>query len=152
MRMAPSAGGLQPVNVYVVANHVSELPSGVYYFHAEAAELRAVRSGDFRDRLVDVCMGQTMVRSAQAVAILTCSLDRVMWRYGLRHYRTVHVDAGAVMQNIYLVGCGLGLSICAVGGFFDAAANDLVGVDGRAEFVVLLVAAGAAGDHTATGG
>ncbi len=148
MRMAPSAGGLQPVNLYVVANLVGELPAGVYYFHAEAAELREVKSGDYRDQLVDVCMGQTMVRSAQAVAVLTCSLDRVMWRYGLRHYRTVHVDAGAVMQNLYLVGCARGLSICAVGGFFDAAANELVGVDGRAEFVVLFVAIGSAGDTT----
>ncbi len=141
LRMAPSAGSLQPVNVYVAAAEVDDLNQGLHYYDPVRHALDLVSVDDPRPALEQGCM-QPFVAASPAVLILTCSLDRVRWHYGSRAYRSVHLDAGVQAHNLMLVASGLGLGCCAVFGFFDEHLDRFVGIDGRDEFTTLLIPVG----------
>ena len=141
-RFAPSAGGLQPVDLYVVANEVEDLGRGLYYYDPVEASLKVLDEGNMRRRLTRCSIAQDWLAYAHAVFVMVCNMDRVLWKYGRRGYRFAHVDAGVLAQNLYLVGTGLGLTTCAVAAFFDDAVHDLVGIDGHREFAVLMFAVG----------
>ncbi len=141
-RHSPSAGGLHSVDVYVVANLVDGIPKGLYHYEAGGEQLELLEPGYLRHRVARACPAQEFLEHAGAVVALTGALSKVEWKYGIRSYRYVHLDAGIVCQQLYLVGTALGLSVCAVAGFADDAADELLHLDGRDEFTVLLVAIG----------
>lgn len=141
-RYAPSAGGLQPIDLYVVANDVESLAPGLYYHDAVAGVLTLLDEGNLRRRMSRCTLGPPWVAHAHAVLVLVCNLARVCWKYGDRGYRLAHVDAGVLAQNLYLVGTALDLNTCAVAGFHDDAVHELLDVDGGDEFVALLFAVG----------
>ena len=63
-------------------------------------------------------------------------------QYGDRGYRYVHFEAGHVAQNASLVATALGLGSCAVGAFHDEDFNRMLGLDGKNETALYLVAIG----------
>lgn len=142
VRYAPSAGGLQPIDLYLVANDVEGLAQGLYCHDAVAGALTLIDEGNLRRRMSRCTLGPPWVAYAHAVLVLVCNLARVSWKYGDRGYRFAHVDAGVLAQNLYLVGTALGLSTCAVAGFHDDAVHELLDIDGRDECAVLLFAVG----------
>ena len=142
-RYAPSAGGLQPIDLYVVANQVNGLAQGLYYYDPIAAALTVLDEGNLRWRMGRCNLGGPWLAHAHAVLVLVCNLARVYWKYGDRGYRFAHVDAGVLAQNLYLVGTALGLNTCAVAGYYDDLVHELLNVDGQDECAVLLFAVGA---------
>jgi SagB-type dehydrogenase family enzyme len=73
---------------------------------------------------------------------LTAVFERTMSRYGPRGYRYVLLEAGHVAQNLCLVATELELGTLCLGGFRDAAINELLGLDPRGEGAVYAVAIG----------
>jgi len=118
-RSAPSAGGLYPVEIYVATQRVEGLADGVHHYDARAHALEQVREGLFHEALVDLTMGQDMVRAANLVFILTGLVTRTTFKYGQRGYRYVLLDAGHVGENLYLTATALGLGPAGIGGFLD---------------------------------
>lgn len=145
VRRAPSAGGLAPIDLYVVANAVEGLPQGLYCHRPSTRRLVAVDTGNMRGKVAETGIAADWLFHAPAVLFLAVNMPRVDWKYGVRSYRFVHVDLGVLTQNLYLVATGLGLSTCAVAAFDDDAANDLLRLDGRDEFVSLMFACGLPG-------
>jgi SagB-type dehydrogenase family enzyme len=141
LRFAPSAGSLQPVNLYVIANLVEGFDPGVYYYHPANHALVPITCDDVQYDLRRCCM-QEFVSAAPVVCALTCSLDRVQWRYGARAYRSAHLDAGVMCQNLYLVGTALDLCVCAVFGFFEDRLQQLLHLDDDREYPTLLFTIG----------
>ena len=137
MRMAPSAGSLQPVNVYIIVNNVIDLSPGVYYYAPLGHELQIVLPGNVSTGLRR-CSIQEFVADVPAIVVLTCSVDRVQWCYGDRAYRSVHLDAGVMCQNLYLVATALELAGCAIFGFFEDRLQQLLQIDNDCEIPTLL--------------
>jgi SagB-type dehydrogenase family enzyme len=50
----------------------------------------------------------------------------------------MHLDAGHVIQNLYLCAEAIDSGVCAIAAFEDDAINDLLGVDGVEQFTVYL--------------
>jgi SagB-type dehydrogenase family enzyme len=142
LRFAPSAGGLQPVNVYVAASALTGTEPGLYYYHPLSHDLREIQGGDPRPWLTTCCMQREFADRPGVLLILTCSMDRVRWKYSERHVRTVHIDVGIMAQNLYLAGTALGLSTCAISGFHEAPLHEGLAIDGDNEFAALLFAIG----------
>jgi SagB-type dehydrogenase family enzyme len=141
-RRSPSAGGLAPVDIYLVSNSVAGLPQGLYYYRPLESQLATVDTGVMRAKLAESGIAADWLFYAPVVLMLAISMPRVEWKYGVRSYRYVHVDLGVLTQNLYLIGTALGLSTCAVAAFDDDAANDLARLDGRDEFISLMFACG----------
>ncbi|HSV30621.1 MAG TPA: SagB/ThcOx family dehydrogenase [Atribacteraceae bacterium] len=141
-RTVPSAGALYPLETYLVANRVADLPSGVYHYSVREHRLSEIRRGDFRQALSNAGLGQEMLRQAGAVFIWTAVFGRSRWKYGERAYRYVYLDAGHSAQNLALAACALDLGTCQIGALFDSEVNDLVGVDGHEESVLYMSTVG----------
>jgi SagB-type dehydrogenase family enzyme len=141
-RLAPSGGGLQPVDLYLVANDITDLDQGLYYFDGLQHALIQIDKGTVRRRFTQCCIMQDWISDARLVVILAINMDRVFWKYGNRGYRVTHMDAGVLTQNLYLVTTALGLSGCAVAGYYDARVNELLEIDGENEFATLIYTIG----------
>jgi len=125
-RASPSAGGLYPLELYVVCQAVERIAAGIYHYDARSHELEQRRSGEFHAALADLTIGQDMIRDANLVIVITALFFRTMWKYGQRGYRYVWLDAGHLAQNLYLVADALGLGPVAIGAFFDEELNELL--------------------------
>lgn len=141
-RACPSAGALYPIETYVVANHVDELPPGLYHYYVPSHSLEVLLEGSFGNDLAQAALGQGMVRTASAVFVWTAVVRRSKWKYGERGYRYIYLDAGHIGQNLYLAATALGLGCCTIGALFDEEVNRLIGVDGTEETVVYMGAVG----------
>lgn len=142
LRAAPSAGALYPVELYAVVNRVEGLPKGIYHYSPRDHSLELVKEGDFGLEMMRHAVGQEMVWHAAAVLVLTAIFQRTRVKYGERAYRYVLLDAGHVGENIYLAATSLGLGPCGIGAFFDDDLSNLLGIDGKEEAPLYLVAVG----------
>ncbi len=118
-RAAPSAGALYPIEMYVVAGDVDGLSPGVWHYLPEKHELIFVAEGDRRRRLASACWFQNWIRRAPAALVITGVYARTAKKYGDRSERYVHIEAGAVAENIYLQATSRGLGTVIVGAFRD---------------------------------
>jgi|GEM_PF-1093016 len=143
MRAAPNAGGLQSVEVYVVAFDIEGLEPGVYYYDAGRRGLVQIDRGLMRRRVHQICLFlQEWISQAGAMLFLTCNVEKLFWKYGKKAYRMTHMDAGVVADQFHLVATAAGLGSCLLSGMFDQEAARLLGVDGRSEFPTLAVCLG----------
>lgn len=142
-RAIPSSGALYPIEVYVVVNAVDGLDRGLYHYGPHEHALHVIDQQDLRDRVVQQGLGQSFLGEAGVVLCLTLIPDRMRFRYRHRSYRYGLLEAGHFGQNTYLTATAMGLGACAVGAFFDDDLNDMLGVDGRREAGVYLLAVGA---------
>lgn len=113
-RTAPSAGGLYPLEVYVV------LPQGVYHYRPQEHVLLRWQAGDLRPALHAVALRQDAVLQAAAVFVLTAVYERTEAKYGKqRSPRYVHMEVGHAAQNLLLQAVALGLGSVPIGAFYD---------------------------------
>jgi len=141
-RAAPSAGGLYPVETYIMANNVEDMEPGIYHFRPHRFDLELLRPGDWGGVLASAALGQRIVSDAQVCFVWTAVVERSMWKYRQRAYRYVYLDAGHIAQNLYLAGTAAGMGVCGIGAFFDDRVNDLIGVDGSGETALYMASVG----------
>ena len=141
-RTAPSAGGLYPIEHYVVAGDVTGLEAGLYHYDVLGRVLERLVAGDLRPTLARAALGQRLIAQAPATFVWTAVLERSSWKYGPRFARYVLLDAGHIAANVALAAVALGLGTCQVAAFFDEEAAALLGVDPDDEPVVYMTTAG----------
>jgi SagB-type dehydrogenase family enzyme len=141
-RSAPSAGGLFPIETYLMVRKVEGLEQGMYHFRPYAFDLEIIKLGDFSRSLAQAALGQSMVANAQVTFMWTAIIERSKWKYRQRAYRYIYLDAGHIAQNLYLAGTAEGLGICGIGALFDDTVNALIGVDGVEETVLYMASVG----------
>jgi SagB-type dehydrogenase family enzyme len=141
-RTAPSAGGLFPIETYVVAHAVDGLDPGVYHYAVLDRILELLRGGDFRRPVALAALDQPIAASADAVFVWTAVLERSSWKYGERFLRYVLLDAGHIAENVALAAVALGLGSCQIAAFYDDEAAALLGVDAEREPVVYMTTLG----------
>ncbi|EIE97954.1 SagB family peptide dehydrogenase [Saccharomonospora glauca] len=128
LSMAPSAGGLDILRAYAVVRRVEGLDHGVYRYEPTSHALVQLTDTDPGPGLERAYLQEEFVWQPAASVAITARLDVAFDKYPLRHYRTLHVDSGVAVQNLYLVATALGLAGCAVAGFDDAAVGTLLGL------------------------
>ena len=142
LRAAPSAGATYPIEVYPAVNNVEGLARGIYRYLVSSHELELVREYDFSHEMSRAALGEQMIIRANVVLVLSAVFERTQRRYGDRAQRYIFFEAGHIAQNICLLAASMGLGSCAVGAFYDEALNRVVGVDGKVESVIYLLAIG----------
>lgn len=155
MRAAyPSAGGLYPIETYVVissARHDKDIESagsaktGIYHFDnlnntfSKLAELP-----DDRSLGKALNFGRNTPPKYVAAIVLTSVFPRTTEKYGGRGYRFALLEAGHMAQNILLACAPVGINACCWGGYTDDKLEEMLGVDGIQESVVHCVLLGKA--------
>ncbi|MEI8105644.1 MAG: SagB family peptide dehydrogenase [Actinomycetes bacterium] len=134
-RPVPSGGALYPVELYPIPLAVEGVDSAVYHYHPYRhclERLADVTPAAVRASLVD----QNVADRAAALVVVTGMFWRSRFKYGLRGYRFVLLEAGHVVQNALLVAAALGVTALPLGGFYDNRLDALVGADGIDEATV----------------
>ncbi len=143
LRTVPSAGARHAFETILFVRNVEGLDKGLYrYLPFEHALAPMDTPDDIEDLLVEASLGQKMPARAAVTFIWVADVYRMYWRYGERGYRYLHLDAGHVCQNLYLVAEQLGSGTVAMAAFDDKKMNDLFGLDGENHFVIYLAPLG----------
>jgi SagB-type dehydrogenase family enzyme len=142
MRTTPSAGGLFPLEFYLVTQGVEGLADGLHHYDLRAHALETLRSDVSISALKPFLLVYPFVERANVIIFLAAVFHRTLKKYGPRGYRYVLLEAGHVAQNICLSATQQGLGSLCVGGYEDAALNHWLGLDGRCDAVVYSVAVG----------
>lgn len=130
-RTAPSAGGLHPLEVYLVAGAVAGLPPGMYRYRPGAGDLQLLGRGDLRADLAEAALGQAAITAAPASLVLAARPERTAAKYGDRADRFVALEAGHAAQNVYLQAAARGLGTVSIGSFGDDAVRSVLGLPDR---------------------
>jgi SagB-type dehydrogenase family enzyme len=141
-RTVPSGGALYPLEVYVAAERVDGLTTGVFHLDPFRHALELQREGAIAEALAAASPLPGLLSDAAAVVFLTAIFWRTRFKYGLRGYRFALLEAGHAMQNVLLAATALGVPALPLGGFYDARVEELLGVDGVDESVVYGAALG----------
>ena len=148
-RAAASAGGLYPVETYVVCRDIDGLEAGVYHFGPDTFHLTRLRQGDYRAHLASAAGGDPRIATSPLSVIFTMVFWRSSWKYRSRGYRYCFWDNGTVASNL-LSGAGAsGLPARVVNSFVDQQVDHLLGIDGVGEASTCIVSLGApTGDNS----
>ncbi|MCK4359094.1 MAG: SagB/ThcOx family dehydrogenase [Candidatus Cloacimonetes bacterium] len=120
LKTAPSAGALYPLEIYVVAGNVTDLPAGVYKYKPEGHKLIKIADGDKRTELYKASLNQDWVKEAPASIIYSAVFSRTTDIYGKRgQERYVCMDLGHSAENVYLQAVSLNIGTVAIGAFYD---------------------------------
>lgn len=125
-RTAPSAGALYPLEVYLVAGDVEGLDPGVYHYIPQEHALVRILVGDKRRALRQAALDQEALHDVPAVIALAAIYERTTVKYGQRGLQYVHMEVGAVAQNVYLQAEVLDLGTVMMGAFHDDPVRDVL--------------------------
>ncbi len=156
-RAAACTGALYEIELYVVCadlpgravpgvKNPPGLAAGVYHFGAAEFGLRQLRSGDFRQALVDATADDAVVAHAPVTIICTGTYWRNAWKYRSRTYRHFGWDNGTILANLLAMSAASNLPASVIAGFVDSPVNALLDLDPRREVAFSLVPIG----HTAS--
>ena len=125
-RTAPSAGARYPLEVYLLAGNVTDLPKGAYKYRPHTHTLVNIAEGDLRSELAVAAIGQNSVKAGSIVLIFTAVYERTAAKYGRRGLQYVHMEVGHAAQNVYLQAVSLGLGTVFIGAFSDDRVKDVL--------------------------
>jgi SagB-type dehydrogenase family enzyme len=120
-RAVPSARAVYPLQVWLLAGDVTGLPAGLYRYQPKEHALALVRDGDPRPALIAATPGQASLQHAAAVIAVVGDSLLAAGKFGAHATRWLGMEAGFVVQDVYLEATALGLGTVMVGGWQDAA-------------------------------
>jgi len=129
-RAFPSAGGLYPFEIYLVAGNVTGLADGIYRFGWRDHSLSLIKEGDFREELMVASLRQRFVHQAPVSIVWVgdfAAIERAYRARGVERY--ISMDVGGAGQNVHLQAEALDLGTVIVGAFDDAAVQGILGTE-----------------------
>jgi SagB-type dehydrogenase family enzyme len=142
LRSFPSHGALQSPEFYLSVQAVDGVAPGIYHFHPGDHALECLHEDNHAELIRSVAFEEEYVGRASVVLAVTGCYERLRWKYGERAFRFMCLDAGFAGENVYLVGEAMGLGVCAVSGFAQDKLEELLGINGRDEIALILLAVG----------
>ncbi|MFT0545323.1 SagB/ThcOx family dehydrogenase [Allopusillimonas ginsengisoli] len=161
-RTVPSAHAVYPLQLYILARRVQGLEPGFYRYSAAGDEkehvltektkpdqydwcqLRALRVSSQEPSLVSASLAEdTWLDTAAALVVIAADRQRAVKHFadqsadGQRGARYVDIEAGAVIQNLYLATTVLGLGGVVVMGFNETHMHRLLQLEGGSDLVAL---------------
>ncbi|WP_428567871.1 MAG: SagB/ThcOx family dehydrogenase [Solidesulfovibrio sp. DCME] len=142
-RTVPSAGCRHALETYLAVFRVEGVAAGLYrYLPIEHALLPEGEVEELALAVSQAVFDQRFVAKAAATFFWTAVPERMEWRYAEASYKVIALDAGHVCQNLYLACEAIGAGTCAVAAYDQEACDELLGVDGEAEFTIYLAPVG----------
>lgn len=137
LRTVPSGGARHPFETYLAVRKVTGLCAGVYHYLPLEHALEPVGPLENPQEQITAAMHGQKWAGGCAVAFLYSFVPyRAEWRYSTSAHRVALIDAGHVVQNLYLACEAVGCGTCAVAAIDQEVADALCRVDGKDEFIV----------------
>ncbi|MGX2039532.1 SagB/ThcOx family dehydrogenase [Methylocaldum sp. MU1018] len=140
-RTAPSAGALYPLELYLVAGNVLDLPAGIYRYIPQRHRAEGIHRGDFRADLAAAAQHQDWLKDSAAILVFAAAEERTTAKYGSRGLGYIQMEAGHAAQNALLQAVALGLGGTPVGAFDSERSAEILELP-EAEKILYLVPIG----------
>ncbi len=143
LRPVPSAGARHAFETYLLVNNVQGLEQGVYHYLPieHALELISIQE-NMAQTMTECACNQKWAGKAAVTFVYTAMAYRGEWRYTVNAHRVMLIDAGHVVQNLYLSAQAIGCGTCAIAAFQQEMTDRLLQVDGQEEFTVYMAPVG----------
>lgn len=137
IRPVPSAGARHAFETYLAVLNVEDLKKGIYHYLPLEHSLEFITAvEDFENKVSDSLCEQKFAAKSAVVFYYSVIPYRSEWRYLLDSHKAMLIDAGHVMQNLYLSCGAIGCGTCAIAAFNQELADNMLNLDGKDEFVV----------------
>ncbi|WP_103668199.1 SagB/ThcOx family dehydrogenase [Pseudanabaena sp. BC1403] len=140
LRSAPSAGGLYPAELYLISAGTPLLSAGIYNYQVRTHSLiHFWQDNNVWPSLQQACFGHHALQNTRMAIAITAVFHRSAWRYQDRAYRRIFLDTGHLLGNIELASSIEDYQSSLIGGFADAAVNELLFLDKEVEGAIAIV-------------
>jgi SagB-type dehydrogenase family enzyme len=131
-RPFPAGGSIHEIEFYLAVAECAGLAPGVHHYRGiEHALERLANSEPGARRLLSdsaLAMGQPDT-SPQVLVVLASRLPRFAWKYQSLAYRLTLMNAGVIIQTMYLVATDMGIAGCAIGSGNSQLFAEITGLD-----------------------
>ena len=148
-KLSPSAGGLHPVEAYVLAQRIEGVAPGLYHYHPVKHALEPMAAMDTTqtaELAMRMVADQDWFVDAPMMVVLAARVERNFWKYRnhAKAYRALLLDAGHLSQTFYLMATEAGMPA-----FVTAAVNEMdiervFGLDPLKDMVIAVCGCGMA--------
>lgn len=131
----PSAGGLYPIDIYIVCRQGTDMNPGIYYWRATAADMVFLRPLPENCDLFSRYAGgaQTQV---PFVFFLVARTENITEKYALRSFRLLFLEAGHLSQSLWLLATALKIDFLIRDDFYDHEVSRYLGINPITEKVL----------------
>lgn len=132
-RAVPSAGGIYPVELYLVSLNVDNLEKGIYQYNPGEDCLVQLYGPDIVEKLLNcfsVSEDFISIKRSGFLCLLLGSAPKSMYKYGNRGLGFTLHEVGGISQNIHLAVTSLGLGSVDCASYFSDEAHRLLNLDG----------------------
>ena len=137
VRTVPSAGARHAFETYLAVLNVDGLEKGIYHYLPLEHSLEFITAVDeLENKVSDSLCEQKFAAKSAVVFYYSAVPYRSEWRYLMESHKLMLIDAGHVMQNLYLSCGAIGCGTCAIAAFNQKSADNLLMLDGGDEFVI----------------
>lgn len=143
LRAAASAGGLYPIDLFVLALNVERLPAGAYRYLPKHNALRPVESsGPIPPIETLVQLGDREVGKASFMLGYVYNLFENSRKYGDSGLGFAFIEAGSMAAHVHLICTALSLGSCDIGSFSKTKFEQLFDADGISRHMIHLTVIG----------
>lgn len=118
LRPYPSAGAIHELEFYLAIRSCDQLNPGFYHYNGQEHTLTLIsNSEEYATKMASECAsswGQPE-HLPHAMVVITSRLPRLAWKYSGIAYRMSLLNAGVVIQSLYLTATDLGLAGSTIG-------------------------------------
>jgi SagB-type dehydrogenase family enzyme len=132
-RTSASAGGLYPIDLYLLTLDVQGVRRGVFLYDPHDPKLVPVgNETDVANALKGFAVSDDMISISRAnvVFFLVGQPWRTMRKYGARGMRFVFMEAGSIAQNLNLATAALGYGSVECASVYDDEIHEAIHLDG----------------------
>lgn len=132
-RSYPSAGGLYPIEHYLIAENVQGISPGIYHYKWKNHSIKLIQQGHFIDSIKKATFSSAFRNSdVPACIVSTAVYSRTTEKYGERGgERYVPMDMGGSGGNIFLQATVLRLGTVIIGAFDGNALKKMPGFSAK---------------------
>ncbi len=129
------------IDFYFIANAVTGLPAGSYFYDQETKSVEQLRLYKNRSMSGYLCLGQQLFSDASLVFFLMTDLESVLKTLGNRGYRAAQFEAGIRAGRIYLSSYAVGIGASG-STFFDDAVTEFLSPHAKDKSPMIAVGVG----------
>ena len=147
LRPVATGGCIPSYETYIAINNVSGVESGIWKYLPLSHQLLYIKnvknlSMRISDTFTNPSQDQSYASKAAVVFLWACRPYYGEWRYKETSHKLMLIDLGHISQQLYLATEAIGCGCCAIGGYYQNKADELIDVDGENEFTVLCASIG----------
>lgn len=147
LRPVAEGGSVPAFETYLAIQNVSGADAGIWRYIPLTHQIVFLkRVNDLPEKIsaafTNPSQNQSYAAKAAVVFFWACMPYRGEWIGGEISHKGMLLDLGHISHQLYLATEAIECGCCAIGGYYQARADELIGVDGTDEFTVLCASVG----------